>query len=97
MTAGGLRKAIATGAALTNAGVGFSGQLAVSVVGGAIQASGTGDTLTTLGQTFTLDFKFYEDASGLELNISGLSFSMGGLLSVAGASGTSPPSLPTEN
>ena len=75
-------------AALTTAGVGFSGQLSVSITAGAIQASGMNDTLTILGQTFNASFKFFEDANGLELNISGLSFSLGGLLSVAGASGT---------
>ena len=79
---------IATGGALTSAGVSFSGQLSVAVGGGSIQASGNNDSLTVLGQTFTTNFKFFEDASGLELNVSGLSFSLGGLLSVAGASGT---------
>ena len=69
-------------------GVGFSGQLSVAIAVGAVQASGTNDTLTVLGQTFNASFKFFEDANGLELNVSGLSFSLGGLLSIAGASGT---------
>ncbi len=79
---------IAMGAALARAGVGFSGQLAVSIVNGAIQASGNNDTLTLLGQTFTASFAFLEDSHGFELNIAGLGFSLGGVLSVAGASGT---------
>ena len=69
-------------------GVTFSGPLTVSVSSTAISASGTGDSLTVAGQTFTAGFSFSEDANGLELGISGVSMSLaGGALAISNASG----------
>ena len=55
----------------------------------AITASGTGDTVTIGGQQITGNFSFAEDATthALNLTISGVSFSLGGVLSVSNVSG----------
>jgi hypothetical protein len=65
----------------------LAGGLSVNLSGGTITASGTSDTLTVGGQAITASFNFYENASGLELQISGLNFSLGSALAVSGASG----------
>jgi hypothetical protein len=68
-------------------GVGFSGPISVSVTGTDITASGTGDTLTIGGQAISANFDFSESAGNLMLDVSGVSFSIGSLISVTGATG----------
>ncbi|HEY1684279.1 MAG TPA: hypothetical protein VGG19_05925, partial [Tepidisphaeraceae bacterium] len=69
-------------------GVGFSGPITVSVSNSSISASGNGDTLTIAGQNISASFDFEHSGSTLDLDISGVSFAIGSLISVSGASGT---------
>ena len=85
---GSFSGAVTAGSALSSSGTGFAGTLAVTLGGGAITASGTNDTLTVAGTPFTASFNFFENAAGLELKVSGLSFTLGSVISVSGASGT---------
>ncbi len=78
---------VSAGTALSSSGTGFAGTVSVAVGGGVITASGTNDTLTVAGQSFNASFSFFENAAGLELQINGLSFAMGSVLSVSGAGG----------
>ncbi len=69
-------------------GVGFGGWVSVSVdPAGGISASGANDTLTIAGQAITASFGFSEVSGNLDLHVSGVSFSLGTLLSVANAGG----------
>ena len=77
---------ISAGSAMTG-GTGFSGNISVAVGNGTVSAGGTHDTLSVAGQTVSANFSFFENAAGLELQISGLTFSLGSALSVSGASG----------
>lgn len=85
---GSLSGTVASGTTLNSLGISFGGSVAVSVANGVISASGTGDTLSIAGNTFSTSFSFFKDASGLEVSVTGLSFTLGSILSVAGASGT---------
>lgn len=85
---GSISGTIASGTTLHGLGVDFSGSISVSIAAGSIKASGVNDTLSILGNNFSTSFDFYKDANGLELSVKGLSFTLGGVLSVAGASGT---------
>ncbi len=78
---------VSAGTALSSSGTGFAGTVSVTVGNGVITASGTNDTLTVAGQSFTASFSFYENAGGLELQVNGLNFAMGSVLSVSGAGG----------
>lgn len=79
---------VASGTTLDSLGVSFGGSISVSVGNGVIKASGTNDTLSIAGNTFSTSFDFYKDANGLEVSVKGLSFTLGSVLSVVGASGT---------
>ena len=74
-------------------GVGFSGPISVSVSDTAITAmtptvpAGQTDTLTVGGQAISANFDFSESSGHLHLNVSGVGFSIGSLLSVSGATG----------
>jgi hypothetical protein len=78
---------VSGGTALASSGTGFAGTVSVAVGNGVITASGTSDTLTVAGQSFSASFSFYENAAGLELQVSGLNFALGSVLSVSGAGG----------
>ena len=82
--AGSIAGTVAAGSA---SAVGFAGPVAVSVANGTVTAAGVNDTLTIAGTPFNAGFKFYEDARGLELNVTGLSFALGSAIAVSGASG----------
>jgi hypothetical protein len=69
-------------------GVGFAGRIAVVVGGGSIQARGTDNVLTIAGTSFTAGFDFFQDKDGLALNVGGVNFALGSVLSVTGAAGT---------
>ncbi|MDB5289858.1 MAG: hypothetical protein JWL69_1099, partial [Phycisphaerales bacterium] len=73
---------IAAGSA---SGVLFSGPISVTLTPTAISAAtpaGQTDTLTIAGQQLTAALSFFKDASGLELTLSNVSFSLGGAISV---------------
>ena len=74
----------------TATGVSFSGGLSVAITPTSITATGTNDTLTIGGQQISGNFTFAEDTTthALEVTVSGVSFSLGGVLSVTNVNGT---------
>ena len=71
-------------------GVSFSGPISVAVGTTGITAStpaGQVDTLTVAGQTVSAGFNFTQDANGLELTLSNMSVSLGGVVSLTDGGG----------